>query len=153
MEIEQKIAALTVLEKAIKAENARLKAEWADGKKVGERKPAELNNSQMFLINLEAGSQTCVVEDESKVLEWALANNPQIVDFSPRVHPDSLAVLKKHPVTADGEVLPGFAFREGNPKVVMRKPKGVTDAMNNETVIAAINAGELTLGNVLEIEQ
>lgn len=150
MNHEQRILALTRLQAQVKKALDAERSAWADGKEIGTRMPASFSAGRLGTISLEEKTGEFVLVDEAALLKWALANNQNLVDFEPRISSATKTVLKKNPVTSDGEIIPGFELAEPVAKVVVRSDlKGDPDAV----IADAMRSGELVLSELLEIEQ
>lgn len=150
MSVEQKILALTVLQKKVKAAVDEYRASWGEGKNLKDRGSASFAGELLGTVTMESSGGQWKLEDKDALLRWALENNPSLVRFDPHIPESTIAQLKKNPVTEDGEVLPGFELGEPGRKIVVRTERGV-DA--NALISRAVANGELTVSELLELEQ
>lgn len=143
MELQDKIAALSLLEKRVREELANAKTEWMQAARPRERTTAMIGEAELGTVSLVTGRQSWKVTDEKALLAWAMENAPHLVDYSPRLNPNYLTTLLRDPVDNDGAVLPGVELQEGNPYVAVRSAPGAADTLRH-----AINSGTVSMKEI-----
>ncbi|MBF0808846.1 hypothetical protein E4U03_09560 [Rothia nasimurium] len=146
--LPQEILALTLLQKQIKASLDEKRAQWGAGKTPGDRNGAAIDGESMGTISFEQAKASFKLADPVAALKWAQENNPQVVKFEPFLDPGWVAAVSKEPVTAEGELIPGFELVEPAPKIVVRTARDGAGVLSR-----ALAAEKLSVASVLQVEQ
>lgn len=140
-----KLVLLSELEKRVKAAKDAAKAEWAENARPKQRDAAALGDAELGTVTMTKGRESWKLTDEGALIGWAQDNAPHML--TTRVREADLAVLKRKPITEEGEILPGFEQVTGEPYPSIRAVPGAADL-----IASAVQAGVLEWSEVLELE-
>lgn len=147
MKLEDKITALTVLAKEVKAQLDTARGQWAEDARTKQRDVGGIGDEALGTVSREQGSTSWRLVDRQAFTEWAQAHAPHLVEYSAHVPEHHVTAIKKKPVTEDGEIIPGFDSVESGPKTVVRLEDDAADVVRR-----AVQSGALSYGSLLEIE-
>lgn len=145
---QEKLVLLAELEKRVKSVKDDLRKEFQSGAVPGDRLTAVLDGQKLGSVTYTKGREAWKHNDPAATLAWAKEHAPHLVETKEVIPDAHLTALKKEPVTADGEVIPGFEPVVGDPYASIRPEKNA-----GELIEAGLASGALSWTDVLELEQ
>lgn len=151
LELQDQIAALTVLQKRVKAELDARRDDWAKGARINQRDAAMVGEESLGTVSLGKPRVTLTVNDKDALIEWAMRERPELLSYDPHIAAADMDRLKKEVdvmLAETGELPPGFELKTGDPVTTVRLAK---DA--DQVIQEAVNSGTITWDTVLAVEK
>lgn len=146
MNREDRILALTVLQKEVTATLKAEKATWTADARPEQRDAGMLGDRVVGTITRTKGRESLKVTDMGALVAWAQAHRPELLSYDPHIADDDRARLLKE-VEATGDLPDGVDIVTGDPFASVRPKPDAAQAIAD-----AIGAGAFDWTDVLAIE-